>query len=84
MIVDTHVHVISNDQSKYPRRAHTAEWVTDTSGEMLLSLNREAGIDKNVLVQGYGAYDYDNSYAADWVRAHPNKFISTRVVLGRL
>jgi hypothetical protein len=40
VIVDTHVHVISNDQSKYPRTAHTAEWVTDTSGEMLLSLNR--------------------------------------------
>jgi predicted TIM-barrel fold metal-dependent hydrolase len=46
VIVDTHVHLISNDQSKYPRRAHTAEWVTDTSGEMLLLLNREAGIDK--------------------------------------
>ncbi|MBV8055055.1 MAG: amidohydrolase [Deltaproteobacteria bacterium] len=80
VIVDTHVHVISDDQSKYPRRADTAKWVTDTSGEMLLSLNHEAGIDKTVLVQGYGAYEYDNSYAADCARAHPDRFACVVIV----
>jgi len=80
VIVDTHVHVISDDQRKYPRRADTAKWVTDTSGEMLLSLNHEAGIDKTVLVQGYGAYEYDNSYAADCARAHPDRFVCVVIV----
>jgi hypothetical protein len=36
---------------------------------MLLSLNLKAGIDKTVLVQGYGAYEDDNSYAADCARS---------------
>jgi L-fuconolactonase len=80
MIVDTHVHVISDDQRKYPRRAETPEWVTDTSAESLLSLNREAGIDKTVLVQGYGAYEYDNNYAADCARNHPQRFASVVIV----
>jgi len=80
MIVDTHVHVISDDQRKYPRRADTPEWVTDMSGEMLMSLNREAGIDKTVLVQGYGAYEYDNSYAADCARTHPDNFACVVIV----
>jgi predicted TIM-barrel fold metal-dependent hydrolase len=80
MIVDTHVHVISDDRRKYPRRANTPEWVTDTSGEMLLALNREAGIDKTVLVQGYGAYEYDNSYAADCARTHSDRFACVVIV----
>jgi L-fuconolactonase len=65
MIVDTHVHVISDDQQKYPRRPDAPDWVRDTSGEMLLTLNREADVDRTLLVQGYGAYECDNSYAAD-------------------
>ena len=80
LLIDTHVHVISDDQQKYPRRADMANWVTDTSGEMLLSLNLKAGIDKTVLVQGYGAYEYDNSYAADCARAHPDKFACVVIV----
>jgi L-fuconolactonase len=80
VIVDTHVHVISDDQRQYPRRADTANWVTDTPGEMLLSLNHEAGISKTVLVQGYGAYEYDNSYAADCARAHPDKFACVVII----
>jgi L-fuconolactonase len=84
VIIDTHVHVISDDQHKYPRRANTPEWVTDTSGEMLLALNREAGIDKTVLVQGYLAYEYDNSYAADCTRIHADSFACVVIVDQRL
>ena len=50
MIIDTHVHAISDDQQKYPRRADAQQWMCDTSGEMLLALNREAGVDRTVLV----------------------------------
>jgi L-fuconolactonase len=80
VIVDTHVHVISDDQQKYPRRADADEWVRDTSGETLLALNREAGVNRTVLVQGYGAYAYDNSYAADCARQYPDSFASVCIV----
>jgi len=74
MIIDTHVHVVSGDQRKYPKQvAHAApgEWVRDTSAEMLLSLNAQTGIDKTVLVQAYSAYKYDNSYTADCAARTP-------------
>src|SRR3984893_14618731 len=76
MIIDTHVHVISGDQRKSPRRSDEQDWVRDTSGEMLLALNRDAGVDRTVLVQGYGAYECDNSYAADCARQYPDSFVS--------
>jgi len=80
MIIDTHVHAISEDQEKYPRRADVQEWVCDTSAEMLLALNREAGVDRTVLVQGHGAYEFDNSYAADCARQYPRNFVSVCIV----
>lgn len=61
MLADTHVHVISNDQRKYPRRpGKLPEWVQDLSGASLIALNREAGIDRTVLVQGFGVYEFAN------------------------
>jgi predicted TIM-barrel fold metal-dependent hydrolase len=80
MIVDTHVHAISGDQRKYPRRADVQDWVRETSGEMLLALNREAGVDRTVLVQGYGAYEYDNSYVADCARQYQDSFVSVCIL----
>jgi len=81
MIVDTHVHVISSDQQKYPRRAgNLPEWVQDLSGETLLALNHEAGVDRTVLVQGFGPYAYDNSYAADCAVQHPDRFACVSIV----
>jgi len=81
MIVDTHVHVISPDQQKYPRRAgNLPEWVQDLSGETLLALNHEAGVDRTVLVQGFGPYAYDNSYAADCAVQHPDRFACVSIV----
>jgi predicted TIM-barrel fold metal-dependent hydrolase len=74
MIVDTHVHAVSEDQRKYPRIANPLEWVRDMSGERLLALNRGAGVDRTVLVQAYTAYEYDNSYAADCARQYPDRF----------
>ena len=98
MIVDTHVHVVSDDQQKYPRstviqigsgvtdagQALTTgapgEWVQDMTGEMLLSLNKQAGIDKTVLVQAYSAYKYDNSYTADCAAKYPDRFTSVCIL----
>jgi predicted TIM-barrel fold metal-dependent hydrolase len=81
MIVDTHVHVISDDQRKYPRKTgKLPEWVQDMTGEMLIALNREAGIDKTVLVQGFGPYAEDNNYAADCGVQHANHFTCVCIV----
>jgi predicted TIM-barrel fold metal-dependent hydrolase len=80
MIIDTHVHPIAGDQQKYPRRPVPPDWVTDTSAETLLSLNRDAGIDKTVLVQGFGPYAYDNSYATDCARSQPDSFVCVVIV----
>src|SRR3984893_11366103 len=80
MIIDTHVHVISGDQRKSPRRSDAQDWGRDTSVEMLLALNRDAGVDRTVLVQGYGAYECDNSYAADCARQYPDSFVSVCIL----
>ncbi len=81
MIVDTHVHVISEDQTSYPRRAGALpDWVQDLSAATLLKLNREAGIDRTILVQGYGPYLFDNNYAADCAIAHRDLFASVCIV----
>jgi predicted TIM-barrel fold metal-dependent hydrolase len=82
MIVDTHVHVIAPDQRKYPRTEAAArtQWVRDLSGETLLGMMREAGIDRTILVQAYGAYAYDNSYAADCAAQFPDRFISVCII----
>jgi predicted TIM-barrel fold metal-dependent hydrolase len=98
MIVDTHVHVVSDDQQRYPRSAAIqigsgdpnapaglttgapGEWVRDMTDEMLLSLNRQAGIDKTVLVQAYSAYHYDNSYTADCAARNPDRFTSVCIL----
>lgn len=82
MIVDTHVHVIAPDQRKYPRTAAAArtQWVRDLSAEALLEMMREAGIDRTMLVQAYGAYAYDNAYAADCAAQHPDRFASVCIV----
>jgi len=83
MIVDTHVHVVSDDQHKYPRKVtpgQPSEWVQDMTAETLLSLDAQAGIDKTVLVQPYTAYKYDNSYTADCAAKYPDCFTSVCIL----
>jgi len=83
MVVDTHVHVVSEEQDKYPRQVTPGapgEWVQNMSAEMLLSLNADAGIDKTVLVQAYSAYKYDNSYTADCAAENPGRFASVSIL----
>jgi predicted TIM-barrel fold metal-dependent hydrolase len=78
MIIDTHVHVVAADQNRYPRKlsgAHT-QWVRDMAAETLLEFMDEAGIDRAMAVQAYGAYEYDNRYAADCALRYPDRFVS--------
>lgn len=93
MIVDSHVHIISPDETRYPlapagldqgigaqRRA--AVWFREVpvSSEQLLVQMQGAGVDRALLVQAMGAYSYDNSYIADAARAHPEGFASVAIV----
>ena len=78
LTVDTHVHVVSDDPARYPLRPSVATntWYVDhpCSGPQLRTLMREAQVDRAVLVQGVGAYEYDNAYALDAAAAAPGVF----------
>lgn len=92
MIVDTHVHVFTDNRKKYPQirdtpRAGAIPTIRDigqtdwalTDVETLISLMDEAGIDKATLVQAYYVYEYDNSYTVDAALDHSDRF--TAVVI---
>jgi L-fuconolactonase len=82
MIVESHCHIVSPDQVKYPRQldANSASWVRDLSAEEFLALNDEARVDRAILVQAFGAYKYDNSYVADAAARYPNRFAAVCIV----
>lgn len=93
MIVDTHVHVFTDDRKQYPQLRDTpragaiptiaeigqTEWPL-TTVEILLKSMDEAGVDKATLVQAYFVYEYDNRYTVDATLAHPKRFASVVVL----
>ena len=84
MIVDTHVHVVSDDQQRYPRDVTVigTNWVEEmpVDTESLLQFMDEAGIDRTVLVQALGAYKYDNNYSGDSAMRYPERFVGVCIV----
>jgi len=78
VIVDTHVHVVADDPVRYPLvpGVATSPWYRThpCSAERLRGLMAEAGVDRAVLVQGVGAYSFDNAYVLDAAAAHPDVF----------
>jgi predicted TIM-barrel fold metal-dependent hydrolase len=78
-IVDTHPHVISPDTQRYPLQpvgGVQSSWsqAHSVTHEELIAAMDDAGVDKAVVVQASTAYGYDNSYLADSVAAHPDRF----------
>lgn len=93
MIIDTHVHVFTNDRKNYPQikdtpRAGSIPSITDigqsewpvTPVEDLIAMMDDAGIAKATLVQAYFVYEYDNRYTMDSVRAHKDRFVAIPIV----
>ena len=82
MTIDTHVHIVAPDRQRYPRKLdpENSGWVLDMSGETMLQLMSEAGIDRAMLVQAYTAYEYDNNYVADVARMWPDRFVSVCIL----
>jgi L-fuconolactonase len=79
MLIDTHTHVIATDTTKYPlaplfgrQSAWSAEHPLDYPD--LVKANDQVKVDKAVLVQASSAYAFDNSYVADAVAAHPERY----------
>ena len=79
MIIDTHSHIISTDTARYPNApvgGHQSDWSRErpVSAEQMIAAMADAGIAKSVLVQASTCYGHDNSYVADAVAAHPDRF----------
>jgi predicted TIM-barrel fold metal-dependent hydrolase len=79
MIIDSHCHVIATDTKRYPlaplfgkQSTWSAEHPLDYPD--MVKADAEAGVAKAVLVQASSAYAFDNSYVADSVAAHPERF----------
>jgi predicted TIM-barrel fold metal-dependent hydrolase len=93
LIVDTHVHVFTDDRKKYPQIRDTAragsipsiteigqtEWPL-TTAEGLIAQMDESGIAAATLVQAYFIYEYDNRYTIDATAAHPDRFTGVVVL----
>ena len=79
MIIDAHPHVISTDTARYPNAplgGHKSDWSRESpvSVEQMIAAMDQAGIAKSALVQASTCYGHDNSYIADAVAAHPDRF----------
>jgi predicted TIM-barrel fold metal-dependent hydrolase len=79
MIIDIHPHVISTDTVRYPNApvgGHKSDWSRErpVSVEQMIAAMDQAGIAKSALVQASTCYGHDNSYVADAVAAHPDRF----------
>ena len=78
-ILDIHPHVISTDEKTYPRDplgGTQSVWSQErpTSYQQLLAAMDAAGVAKAAIVHSSTCYGFDNSYCADAVAAHPDRF----------
>ena len=78
-MIDTHAHVISRDERRYPRAplgGKPSDWSRErpVPYDKMIAAMDAAGIVKSALVQASTCYGHDNSYVADAVAAHPERF----------
>src|SRR3979411_1405573 len=79
MCIELPPHTIANDPKRYPLAplgGHQSDWsrTRPVSTEQMIAAMDEAGVDKSALVQASTCYGHDNSYVADAVAAHPDRF----------
>jgi L-fuconolactonase len=78
-IIDIHPHIIASDSERYPRAplgGHQSDWsrTRPVTAEELIAAMEESGVGKAAVVQASTCYGHDNSYVADAVAAHPDRF----------
>jgi predicted TIM-barrel fold metal-dependent hydrolase len=78
-IVDIHPHIISTDTTRYPisplggKRSAWSETRPVDFTALVASMNA-AGIDKSAIVHSSTTYGYNNSYLADAIAGHHDRF----------
>jgi L-fuconolactonase len=78
-VIDIHPHIIASDTARYPLAplgGHQSDWSHTrpvTTKQMIAAMDK-AGVAKAALVQASTCYGHDNSYVADAVAAHPDRF----------
>ena len=78
MIIDTHLHVWSDDFARYPF-AEGRKAAEGAPVELLNEPMEQAGVDRAVIVQPIH-YLYDNRYVAECLRRFPGKFAAIGLV----
>lgn len=79
-VIDAHVHVWTDDRTRYPRAAGVRELPPERfTPEDLFRHTKPAGVSKIVLIQ-MSFYRFDNSYMLDMMRAHPGVFAGVGIV----
>jgi L-fuconolactonase len=78
-IIDIHPHIIASDSKRYPLAplgGHQSDWsrTRPVSTEQMIAAMDKAGVAKSAIVQASTCYGHDNSYVADAVAAHPDRF----------
>jgi predicted TIM-barrel fold metal-dependent hydrolase len=77
--IDIHPHIIADDPKRYPLAplgGHQSDWsrTRPVSTPQMIAAMDKAGVTKSALVQASTCYGHDNSYVADAVAAHPDRF----------
>ncbi len=78
-VIDIHPHIIAADTKRYPLAplgGHQSDWsrTRPVTTEQMLAAMDKAGVAKAAIVQASTCYGHDNSYVADAVAAHPDRF----------
>lgn len=78
-LIDIHPHIISRDTNRYPISplgGKRSEWsvLRPIDFDQLVAGMDEAGIDKAAIVHSSTTYGYDNSYLADAIADHRDRF----------
>ena len=78
-VIDIHPHIIAADSSRYPLAplgGHQSDWsrTRPVTTEQMIAAMDKAGVAKAAIVQASTCYGHDNSYVADAVAAHPDRF----------
>ena len=74
-----HPHIIADDTKRYPLAplgGHQSDWSRTrpvTTAQMVAAMDK-AGVAKAAIVQASTCYGHDNSYVADAIAAHPDRF----------
>jgi L-fuconolactonase len=76
-LVDTHVHVASDDRDRFPHRPTGLgrHWWLQPGwdAERLVSVMDEHGVEVALATQAIGAYGFDNTYLLHAAAGHPNR-----------